>query len=223
MNPLLRIGALACLCAALAGCLGPTPYQVRAYNGGYDDKPVSGERHFVAFYGNGFTPREAVLKYWLYRCAEVTSSAGFDYFVLLAKAAARPGASRDGGAGNALAAIDIEFPGTGEAIQAKGGGSSGARVPIYVPGGGGGSVTRWSASGVIEMYKGFPLSQDSVTFVAKELLDKLGPEIRAGVVPGKGYKLPDANGDNTAAEGDATAPGSPGAVKLDDLQDLLPK
>jgi hypothetical protein len=221
MNPLFRTGALACLCAALSGCLGPTPYQVKAYNGGYDDKPVSGERHFVAFYGNGFTSREAVLKYWLYRCAEVTSKSGFDYFVLLAKAAPRPSASGDGGSGDALAAVDIEFLGTGEAIRAKGGGGGGS-VPIYIPGGGG-SVTRWSASGVIEMYKGFPLAQNSATFMAKELLDKLGPEIRAGVVPGQGYKLPDASGNNTAAEGEATAPGSGDEVKLDDLKDLLPK
>jgi hypothetical protein len=220
MNPVFRIGALAFLCAALSGCLGPTPYQVKAYNGGYDDKPVSGERHFVAFYGNGFTSREAVLKYWLYRCAEVTSKAGYDYFVLLAKAAPRPNASGDGGASDALAAIDIEFLGTGEAVQAKGGGAS---VPIYIPGGGGGSVTRWSASGVIEMYKGFPLSQNAATFVAKELLDKLGPEIRVGVVPGQGYKLPEQNRDNAAGERDATAPGSPEPVKLEDLQDLLPK
>ncbi|MBS0336078.1 MAG: hypothetical protein JSS40_04570 [Proteobacteria bacterium] len=220
MNPAFRIAALACLCAALSGCLGPTPYQVKAYNGGYEDKPVSGERHFVAFYGNGFTSREAVLKYWLYRCAEVTSKAGYDYFVLIARAAPRQGASVDG---NALAAIDIEFLGTGEAIQAKGGGSSGSRAPVYVPGGGGGSVTRWSASGVIEMYKGFPLSQNAATFVAKELLDKLGPEIRAGVVPGQGYKIPEPNRDSASGEGDATAPGSPEPVKLDDLQDLLPK
>jgi hypothetical protein len=222
MNILIRVGVLAGLCLALSGCFGPTPYQVRAYNGGYDDRTVNSERHFVAFYGNGFTSREAVLKYWLYRCAEVTSKNGFDYFVLLAKAAPQPSAS--GGTGNAdvfSAAVDVRLPEGDETVRAKGAGTA-SSVPIYVPGGGG-SVTRWSASGVIQMFKGEPPYSNPVTFVAREMLEKLGPEVRAGVVPGQGYKLPEPTSDTSIAENDSAAPGSAEAVKLDDLKDLLPK
>lgn len=221
MGILIRSSAIACICAALSGCLGPTPYQVRAYNGGYDDRTVSGERHFVAFYGNGFTSREAVLKYWLYRCAEVTSKNGFDYFVLLAKAAPKPAAALDGEPRDVFSTVvDIRLPETDETVRAKG--ATGGGAPIYIPGGGG-TVTRWSASGVIQMFKGEPLDTNPVTFVAKELLDKLGPEIRAGVVPGQGYKLPDPANNATAAGNDAESPGQGQAVKLDDLKDLLPQ
>lgn len=222
MNTLFRALAIAAISAGLAGCLGPTPYQVKAYNGGYDDRTVSGERHFVAFYGNGFTSREAVLKYWLYRCAEVTAKNGFDYFVLLAKAAPRQGAVPDTGPRDIFtAAVDIRLPGDeDETVRAKG--ATGSSVPIYIPGGGG-SVTRWSASGVIQMFKGEPLDPNPVTFVARELLEKLGPEIRAGVVPGKGYKLPDPADNATAAGNDASPTGRGDAVKLDDLKDLLPQ
>jgi hypothetical protein len=222
MNILIRSIAIACVCATLSGCFGPTPYQVRAYNGGYDDRTVSGERHFVAFYGNGFTSREAVLKYWLYRCAEVTSKNGFDYFVLLAKAAPKPSAALDAEPRDAFSAtVDVRLPDTGETVQAKGA-ATGGSVPIYIPGGGG-TVTRWSASGVIQMYKGEPLELNPVTFVVKELLEKLGPEIRAGVVPGQGYKLPDPASATTTAENESAAPAPGGAVKLDDLKDLLPE
>lgn len=213
---LLKMAFLACLSASLSGCFGPTPYQVKAFDGGYEDKPVSGERHFVAFYGNGFTSKEAVLKYWLYRCAEVTVKAGFDYFVLLAKDR-RPTAER-AASGDALV-IEIERLGSEETIRAKGGG---APTYIYVPGGGG-KVTRWSASGTIEMYKGVPLAEDGATFLAKELLDRLGPEVRNGVVAGKGYTLPGSGGEDSAQDREAPTPGSSGPVRLEDLKDLLPK
>lgn len=216
MQTLLKAFSVVCLCMVLSGCFGPTPYQVKAFNGGYDDKPVSGERHFVAFYGNGFTSRDAVLKYWLYRCAEVTASAGFDYFVLLAKDS-RPGS--EGAVSGDASVIEVEYLGTGEAIRAKGGG---APVYIFVPGGGG-AVTRWSASGVIEMYKGAPLAEDAATFVARNLLDKLGPEVRAGVVTGQGYKLPEPGGKNGPADREAPTAGSSQPVRLEDLKDLLPK
>ncbi len=221
MSSNIRILVVSAACAALSGCFGPTPYQVKAYNGGYDDKPVSGERHFVAFYGNGFTSREAVMKYWLYRCAEVTSKAGFDYFVLLSRAP-RPGAGLE--LQDEIARVaDIRRLEPGEAVLAKGV-SGGSRVPTYtyIPGGGG-TVTRWSASGVIEMYKGEPLAMNSVTFVAKDLLDKLGPEVRAGVVPGKGFGLPEPGKGDATAEADVPSAGGNEPVKLDDLKDLLPK
>lgn len=222
MYPSIRFILVAAACGALAGCFGPTPYQVKAYNGGYEDKPVSGERHFVAFYGNGFTSREAVMKYWLYRCAEVTSKAGFDYFVLVAKTAPRPSAGVDK-EDTVVLDIDIRRVSADETVLAKGV-SGGSRAPTYtyVPGGGG-TVTRWSAGGVIEMFKGEPLEMSSVTFVAKDLLDKLGPEVRAGVVPGKGYALPEPGKLESASGSDAMSGGGNEPVKLDDLKDLLPK
>jgi hypothetical protein len=59
--------------------------------------------------------------------------------------------------------------------------------------------------------------------VAKELLEKLGPEVRVGVVPGKGFKLPDPANETTTAENESTASGAASEVKLDDLKDLLPQ
>lgn len=70
------------LAMALAGCM--TAYQPRGATGGYEEQKLDDDTWRVSFYGNGNTPRAAVLKYFLYRCAELTLERGFQYFELYA-------------------------------------------------------------------------------------------------------------------------------------------
>jgi hypothetical protein len=70
----------ACLLVAVAGCM--TGYQPRGYTGGYSEQKIDEDTYLVSFSGNGNTPRGVVLKYFLYRCAELTVDHGYAYFEL---------------------------------------------------------------------------------------------------------------------------------------------
>jgi hypothetical protein len=201
------VGLLAIVTALLAGCATVTPYQPRAFSGGYQERLVGPNRWYVEFFGNGHTTRETVTAYWLYRCAEVTQEKGFDYFVFIAKTPP-PGA----------AAEPTEE--TETKVLARGGGGY---VPIYtfVPGQ---TITTWSARGVIELRKGEPSPSDETrSHVAKELLSALAPAVREAMAAGKNVKLP--TDYQVANEERPAAPQPPGAaaVKLEDLDALLPK
>ena len=65
----------------LIGC--PTRYQKTGATGGYSDARIDANTFLVEFHGNGFTSRQTVETYLLYRCAEVTVEAGYDFFVIV--------------------------------------------------------------------------------------------------------------------------------------------
>lgn len=52
----------------LGGCA--TPYQPRGFTGGYANFETQPGVYYVSFQGNGYTPRETVIKYWHTRAAE---------------------------------------------------------------------------------------------------------------------------------------------------------
>jgi len=200
-------------CAFLAGCVGPTAYQPWGATGGYRERLVGENRYYVEFFGNGFTTRDTVMAYWLHRCAELTQQKGFEYFVMVSKTPP-PGASLYGPQIeiNRVAAEDDGDPGV---VRAKGGGVT--YVPIYVPGG---TITTWSSRGVIELRKGNAEADERPTYVAKDLLEKLGPPIKQAMQSRTNVTLPD---DLFGREDRAARSGSAGGVKLDDLDALLPK
>ena len=51
--------------------------------GGYQEKQTGKDMMEVRFHGNQHTSKEKVSQLLLYRCAEVTDKAGFDFFVVL--------------------------------------------------------------------------------------------------------------------------------------------
>ena len=51
--------------------------------GGYQEKQIGKDMMEVRFYGNQHTSKEKVSQLLLYRCAEVTDEAGFDFLVVL--------------------------------------------------------------------------------------------------------------------------------------------
>jgi hypothetical protein len=71
------------LCLLLSSCATPTPYKAQWLTGGYSDIRYDKNTVKVSFRGNGYTSRETVEDYLLYRCAEITVERGYDYFVVL--------------------------------------------------------------------------------------------------------------------------------------------
>lgn len=69
------------LASALSAC--STPYGPNAIFGGYSEKEIEPGIWRVRFSGNGYTTRETVQTYWLYRCAELAIEKGFDGFEIV--------------------------------------------------------------------------------------------------------------------------------------------
>lgn len=134
------------MCALLAACVGPTVYQPNGATGGYRDKQLGENRYLVEFFGNGFTSKETVWRYWINRCAELTQQKGFAYFTVLPK-------DKTGAAEAPLGwmADDQDAGEDGGLAEMKGGAGSYVYVPTYY--GGGGQITKWSSSGTVLMFK----------------------------------------------------------------------
>ncbi|MEM9139457.1 MAG: hypothetical protein AAGB15_06465 [Pseudomonadota bacterium] len=66
--------------AALAACVGPTPYGPATERHGYKDQALEQNRYRVTFAGNTRTSRQTVENYLLYRAAELTVASGNDWF-----------------------------------------------------------------------------------------------------------------------------------------------
>jgi len=64
-----------------AGCAATAAQ--RGEHSGYWDAKVDAETYEVGYRCNGATPREDVHTYLLYRSAEITEQAGFDYFEIV--------------------------------------------------------------------------------------------------------------------------------------------
>ncbi|MFM0736917.1 hypothetical protein PQQ51_06685 [Paraburkholderia xenovorans] len=65
----------------LVGCA--TYYKPFGVAGGYRDRQIDDQTLHVEFHGNGYTSRDTVHKYFLYRCAELTQQHGFKYFMVV--------------------------------------------------------------------------------------------------------------------------------------------
>jgi len=73
----------------LTACATATPYQPSAHanmRNGFSEMKIEKDRVKVTFDGNSLTDRQTVETYLLYRAAELTKNAGYDYFVLTDRA-----------------------------------------------------------------------------------------------------------------------------------------
>ena len=70
-----------CFLLILVGC-GVTPYGPAGATGGYTEEKIDEYTYVVSFSGNGYTSRDMVWYYWMYRCAELTMDNGFSAFSL---------------------------------------------------------------------------------------------------------------------------------------------
>jgi hypothetical protein len=83
----------AALVTALMGCTSATPYQPQVAGqrvaGGYSEERLAEDRYRVNFAGNSLTSRDRVEGYLLYRAAELTVQAGYDWFLIIDRLTAR--------------------------------------------------------------------------------------------------------------------------------------
>lgn len=73
------------LLVSLILCYCSTPYQKSGLMGGFSEKKLEDGTYEVSFKGNGYTSKETVVKYMLYRCAELTDGEGYKYFEILSE------------------------------------------------------------------------------------------------------------------------------------------
>jgi len=156
------------LVIAAAGCA--TPYQQHGLSGGYTDARVAQDTVFVSFKGNGFTPKERIQLYLLYRCAQVTEQYGYDYFVIT-------------NGGTEAKTSYLETPstytstttasayGTGNSAfgsaQTFGTISPGATIPVH----------KYGTEALIKMFKGKKPQNDPNAYDAQETIQYLSPQL----------------------------------------------
>ena len=97
-----RVLLVAAVAVGLASCA--TPYAQQGFTGGFDVQELRPDVFRVSFQGNGYTTRETVQVYWLYRCAQLAIEKGFNGFEILSDmqilhAASAGGRSRQARAG----------------------------------------------------------------------------------------------------------------------------
>lgn len=68
---------------ALEACA--TQYGTENLTGGYDEEQLSPDTWHVKFAGNGYTTRETVQTFWLYRAAELTLQHGYSSFSIISE------------------------------------------------------------------------------------------------------------------------------------------
>jgi hypothetical protein len=145
-----------------AGCA--TPYQQHGFRGGYSDARIGQDTVLVSFKGNGYTSKERVQLYLLYRCAEVTRQHGYDYFVV-ANGSTEAAASEFS---SYTATTTASVYGTGNAAfgSARTFGS-GTTIPIH----------KYGTDALIKMFKGQKPPSDPNAYDARETLQYLGPQL----------------------------------------------
>ncbi len=154
---------------ALAGCA--TPYQKSGFSGGYSDVQLDSNTFNVEFRGNGYTRRQTVETYLLYRCAQLTAEAGYDYFVIV---------GRDTDTKNQLFATAGDYTSntTGNASfygnTAYGSATTtGTYNPPQIF-----SVTKYGGTATIKAFKGNKPADNPNAYDAQELLHYLGPKMK---------------------------------------------
>ncbi|WP_413197055.1 CC0125/CC1285 family lipoprotein [Pararobbsia alpina] len=156
------LGAVAV--SAVAGC--STPYQQHGFTGGYTDHKIDDQTYTVQFSGNGHTSKDKVHKFFMYRCAELTKQAGYQYFTIVPT-----GTLSD--AGNAVTLV--RGSGFDHSMMRK----AHYVAPVVIYSGGVGVANRYMDNATIRMFN------DDAVFPARvvgwdvaEILDNLGPYVR---------------------------------------------
>ncbi len=183
--------AAVALAALLTACATATPYQPniagQKAQGGFSDRRLETDRYQVNFAGNSVTSRETVERYLLYRSAEVTVQAGYDWFETADRRTDR----------EARAVIDNWGYGAGWGGYGYGGYPYGYWRPAWRgyyggywgpwgdPFWGGSTeirtIEKFQASAEILLHKGPKPAGDPRAYDAREIITNLGPTIQRPV------------------------------------------
>jgi hypothetical protein len=174
---LLFSGAIALVfAAALAGCT--SPYGPAGPTGGFTEQRLTANTYRIAYDGNGNTPEEQVVNYWLYRAAELTVQNGYAYFNLVPEGTPQSLRQDNGVKRAAVLRPGDDGP---RFVQVKGGGGGGGYV--YTPGYSTTTIRTWHKKGTIVMYRsrdGATTPEQAYALHAKTVMDKLGPYVKSG-------------------------------------------
>lgn len=132
---------------------------------GYRESRLDSNTWRVAFAGNGATSRDTVEKYLLYRCAEITSGASFDYFIVV---------------DTNTSVRTSHAPDIYQSMTMYDGAGNATTTGQYVPGA---SSRSHVARATIRAFNGAKPSGDPGAFDAAEVLTYLGPQIRGASSP----------------------------------------
>ncbi|TCS36613.1 hypothetical protein EDC30_106155 [Paucimonas lemoignei] len=202
----------------LVGCA--TSYQPLGMTGGFSETRISDDTYQVKFSGNGNTSGDKVWYYWIYRCAELTKSKGYNAFVLISDKAASNSNDKLSGASASLQPATM---GSGEEpvfVNAKGGGGY-YYIPSY-----GGRITTYSASAFVRFLKE-PIPDSVSYYKAPVILEALKPYIDSEgntvtKVPSRVDLLKQALVLSKDAMTIGELPNSTAPTTLDDYKSLLP-
>ncbi|MBO9711047.1 MAG: hypothetical protein J7521_22840 [Caulobacter sp.] len=185
-----QVAAVA-LAALLTACATATPYQPniagQKAQGGFSERRLESNRYQINFAGNSLTSRETVERYLLYRAAEVTVQAGYDWFETADRRTDR----------QARAVIDDYGYGPGWGPYGWGG-PYGYWRPAWRGYYGGGywgpwgdpfwgrqaevrTIEKFQASAEILLHKGPKPAGDPRAYDAREIMTNLGPSIQRPV------------------------------------------
>jgi len=163
------------MAVSLGACATSTPYQSAEVAGqqfGYQSEQIAADRYRVSFSGNEVTARETVEEYLLYRAAELTRQKGYDGFYVVRE--------------QTEADIDIDtlpttYPGWAPGWRYY---NADFGWGVYNPLGGTpfpaariSASDQYSASAVIEMYRGTAPASAEDTFDASAVLARLGDDV----------------------------------------------
>ncbi len=156
-----RFLMLAAVAVSLASCA--TPYAQSGLTGGFDVQELRPDVFRVSFQGNGYTSRETVQVYWLYRCAQLALEKGFTGFEILS---------------------DMQFVMRSPSMDDRGrprlsSSVASLRTRIPVTHGGGGSVPKPAIEGDVHFISTPVVAAPPKVFNAKELRDQLEPIVAA--------------------------------------------
>jgi hypothetical protein len=198
-----------------------TPYAPSGLTGGFREQKIDETTYRVAFNGNGYTPRDMVWNYWIYRCAELTKSKGFSNFALSFDSDQVPKKTGfDEAAPLQDMATSKEVDSGSEIARTK---SSGGTYYYYVPGH---TVTTYHANGVVHMFGNAVPSEVEYYFRAQSILDSLRAYVSSNgkaAAPGREEIIKRAGVDASSLNAPSTDnPVRYGNGSLDDFKNLLP-
>lgn len=185
-----RMVAAVALAALLTACATATPYQPniagQKAQGGFSDRRLESDRYQVNFAGNSMTSRETVERYLLYRAAEVTVQAGYDWFETADRRTDRQARAviDNYGYGPGWGGYGYGYP-YGYWRPAWRGYYGGYWGPWGDPFWGGSTevrtIEKFQASAEILLHKGPKPAGDPRAYDAREIMTNLGPTIQRPV------------------------------------------
>jgi hypothetical protein len=168
---LLRVRRSCVVAMLLLGSSCATGYHEGGLFGGYRDEQLDSNTWRVSFSGNSSTARATVERYLMYRCAEVTVNAGFDYFVIAGGNTQRSEFTQSG-PGTYMGQTSGYVTSSGDTAHGQT-----QTTGTYFPGATSTAVS-YGSFAIIKAFKGNKPSDNPNAYNAKDVMKYIGPRIQ---------------------------------------------